>query len=640
MVIGIFRSKWFKGLLFGYTIFIAYLLYRLPFQHRLGPLSISITHLKSPLALLLFLLLLHRMGDLSVVRLKQAAKRLLGILRIKQATGEQKDNLDIFSLSSLFIALLSSIFCIITFMLDYFGSPHLSRLYLTCLMSFLVLLLILRMLRLISFPSIFISLYDIIIFLIIILLVFGYLLMPGYFTPYPINRSSDLVHHYALVDYIAKNGKLVSSYQPHLGEMNHYSWGAHVITAILSRSLGISSFLALSIVFFLSIYLSCMAGFALCRSILPKSPLVDISGLLGIFALLESPFIMSLSFHSFYFSMILCILLLLCIVICLIKLDKSGNIGFWIICISILTLGTTFIYPHWLLIGAVSIFVVILSLKKVKLAGRITCLMIILAPLFFSIKTHLASRAAIAKGILSHEGAIIAFNWKNMDEHWFIVPFFIGVLLLGYSKKRGCWWVLLPIFTTMAISLSIFACHRWFGLFSVYVATKFIFMILFLGIVSIAVFFFSLLDFIFGETSKPVHGFDIAKALITIIAIILSINWLVRWDYRRAPVIDDDLIAVAEWASLNLDSDLVDIVLPYPIQEYIIRVAIFESARSQETDSILLSTPSTLDEWLSSEAKPYAIAGSACLSSSHRCTILFASGDYLILGARGAGGRI
>ena len=399
----------------------------------------------------------------------------------------------------------------------------------------------------------------------------------------PPGRGPDLAHHLLLVDYIEQYRHLVHDrlLDGSMGEMAHYTPGAHVLAVLFGSWFGVDGLRA-----FFPLLVACAAltagfVFLIARRLWLPLPYA-IAAVILLF--LPSQYFYGAFTHDSFLAQTVATLFAVAAWWALVVWDEERS-TILAVTFSIFLVATFLTWPVF--VGPLVIVFIALSWRTWR------PLMIGLAPVIIFAGIHIAGRWGWL-GLVRTSGAVLR---PGLGSIGWLLPLLatIGLLVALRDRRARVTIVLLLLIALQAVTLFVLAKSQ--GADTPYMAFKMVYLAIYPAAVLAAVA-------IANPESKGAAGWIIA-AVIFIVAVRPAIT-----APRAVPVVDLDFYEAGKWTRANIGQTCVDYLVGDAETAYWLHLAVLGNPRASERmiEIDRYEPRAAIGPWITAEGRNYAIA--------------------------------
>jgi hypothetical protein len=419
----------------------------------------------------------------------------------------------------------------------------------------------------------------------------------------PPGRGPDLTHHLLLVDYIEQHGHLVHdrSLDGSMGEMAHYTPGAHLLAVVIGRWFGADGLRAFFPMLALCAALTAGYVFLIARRLSLPLPFA-LAAVIMLF--LPAQYFLGAFTHDGFLAQTAATFFAVAAWWALVAWDQQRSRGIAAI-IALLIVAVFLTWP---------IFVGPLVVVFVAMAWRsdgATDLALVLSPLVLVAALHLAGRWGWL-AIVRTSGAVLA---PGVDSLGWLLPVLavIGLIIATRERQARVSVILLLMIALQAVTLFVLAKTR--GASTPYMAFKMVY----LAIYPMAIFGALALSGVRQALgSRAVNVGWILATVLVVAAVRPALS-----APRTVPVVDLDLYEAGKWVRANVGQGCVDYLVADAETAYWLHLAVLgnprSSARMEEIDRY--EPRAAVGPWLTTEGRGYAIADARVLPDEVRARV-------------------
>ncbi len=433
----------------------------------------------------------------------------------------------------------------------------------------------------------------------------------------PPGRGPDLAHHLLLIDYIQQNGHLVHdrSLEGSMGEMAHYTPGAHLLAVIAGVVFGVEGLRAFFPVVVICAALTAGFVFLIARRIGAALPYA-IAAVIMLF--LPAQYFFGAFTHDSFLAQAVSTLFAVAVWWAIAQWnDQPGTAG--ALAIGVLFAATFLAWPIW--IGPpLLVFLALLMKAAMPSRQRIHHLTIAIAPLLTLLLLHSWNRWGWML-IVRTSGAVLR---PSLDSLGGLLPLLatIGVVVAARDRRARVTIVLLMVIVLQALTL--YAAASAQGADTPYMAFK----MAYLAIYPLAILAACALKWGVGSgewgvgvrggkwepktphSPLPTPHFSVSIAWLIAAVLLVGVVRPALTASRTVPVIDLDLNAAAQWLRANGGATCSDYLVVDAETAYWLHLAVLGNPRSGERMSELdrYEPRAAMGPWITATGRRYAIA--------------------------------
>ena len=431
---------------------------------------------------------------------------------------------------------------------------------------------------------------------------------PGLLPP---GRGPDLTHHLLLVDYIEQHGQLVHdrSLDGSMGEMAHYTPGAHLLAVIAGSIFGADGLRAWLPLLALSAALSAAFVYLIARRV--KLPLpYAIAAVLLLF--LPAPYFHGAFTHDAFLAQAVATLFAVGAWWSVVAWDEERSTAN-AAALSIFVAATFLAWPVF--IGPVVLVFVSLVMKADR---KWRHLAIAFIPLAVVGAIHIAGRWGWL-AIVRASGAVMQ---PGLDNLGWVLPLLTVAGAYVAIKDRRARTTIVFLFAIVLQAITLFVIAKAQGADTPYMAFKMVYLAIYPAAILAAVAIAKperavLVRMGSHSESKATAGWILATVLL-VAAVRPALT-----APRAVPVLDLDLYRAGQWTRANIGQSCVDYLVGDAETAYWLHLAVLgnprASARMQEID--VYDPRAAMGAWITAEGRPYAIADARQLPDEVRSRV-------------------
>lgn len=427
----------------------------------------------------------------------------------------------------------------------------------------------------------------------------------------PPGHGSDLTHHLLLVDYIERAGHLVHdrALEVAMGEMAHYTPGAHLLAVLFGAWTGTDGFRAFFPVIAVSTALAAGFIFLTARRLRLPIPFAIASVMLLILPL---DYFTGAFTHDAFLAQAVCTSFTVAAWWALTVWEQRPTAAVAAL-FGLLVTAVFLAWPVW--IGPpLLVFFALLLRRHVSLGWRLRPLVIAMAPLALVAGIHVAGRLGWAL-IVRTSGAVLQPSLAVLG--WvFPVLAVVGLVWAIATRRRQVTIAFLLAIVMQTITL-------WFMSKSIGAETPYMaYKMGYLAIYPLAIFGALALHAVVSRSVLPVQtavGWMLATVMV--IAIVRpAIN-----APRQVPIVSIDLYDAGRWMRANVGAGCADYLVGSADTAYWLHLAVLGNPRSSERTAEIdrFDSRQAIGEWVASGGRGYAVADLRLLPDEVRRNVQF-----------------
>jgi hypothetical protein len=434
------------------------------------------------------------------------------------------------------------------------------------------------------------------------------LLLPG--------GGADLTHHLQLVDYLDRNWQLVHDppVEAYLGEMVHYTPGAHLLSSLVGRWAGTDGFHAVYPVVAWSVALKTGFVFLIALRILgaevrlqPDTPWAF--ALIAVVLLLLPRAFFTGSFARYsYVAQVVSELFAVVMWWALVVWDERPSIPA-IVVFAIAGIGVFLTWPVWIGPPLIVLAAILYLRSGISLGDRWRAFALATAPIALVAVIHALGRLEWAK-IVRTDAAMPLPAWQ--DFTWSFLVLAAAGMIASSTARRGRATALL-IAACGVQAAALFVVAKANGAVVPYMAVK----MAYLGIYPLAVGAALALSLVWRAAIRAAHLGRASRVLAWGLALVVLgvIGRRALGAPLPAPTVTEPLYRAGQWARANLDPSCVDYIVPGDNTAYWLHLAVLGNRRMSPrtaSDSTFIARDAIV-RWINPGGLPFAVADLAIL---------------------------
>jgi hypothetical protein len=437
---------------------------------------------------------------------------------------------------------------------------------------------------------------------------------------YPTSGSVDVVHHYALLQYLFYNGQLPTASSDSgltfLGEMAQYPFGAHVNAAVLAGASNVQPLVALTLFIYLVIALSATLLVELTRQLVreiwPESSegAATAAGVTAALVFLMVPRLTEgMVMADYFYSQVMGIyLLLFCTVALLDSFSRDSRVALVMSGVASFLIALT--YPLFSLIPIATVTLILLIRYRFSWNRWSAILPVTLGAVLGSL-LFLPGRVSTGLLIIRNEGLSVTPSISLLGG-----PLLFGLFAIGLSvavaalvsKRRVAVGLLLAtvLMTTLQMT-AMYVAKGALDIGSYYMAEKLWYIIFWLMLPLVGLGMFAV-----ARTLLPKHVVIAPRAggVLASGVLLVAALWATLWteEGQATPLINPDTYAVAEWARSEIAGQGQFAMAEGGPQGYMLYVGVLNQPRdAYAMEMVLLQGGDLLQYWTATPEKRFLV---------------------------------
>jgi hypothetical protein len=426
----------------------------------------------------------------------------------------------------------------------------------------------------------------------------------------PLGGGADLAHHLQLIDHIERHWRLVhdARIEAYLGEMVHYTPGAHLLAAIAGRLTGTDGFHAVHPLLALSVALKAGFVFLIARRMLPgdvpRVPLALVAGLL-IF-LPRAFFIGSFTRYSF-FAQVVSETFAVVMWWALVAWDEGPGSAAMVM-FTIAGTAAFLTWPVWIGPPMVVLVLLVATRSELSISEKLRHLTLGGAPIVIVAAIYAAGRLGWTK-IAGTDANMPLPAWSDFNW-WFLGLSAAGVVAVSASRRGRATALLLAASAAQAAAL--FALARANGASVPYMAIKMAYLAIY-PLAASATLAIALVWRAAGSSSPGSPFRARAADWMAWIAVAILGGVVGRQAFRapiQRPMVSESLYLAGRWARAHVEPACVDYIVWHDNTAYWLHLAVLGNRRmsARTADDSTFITRDAIIRWINPGGLPYAVA--------------------------------
>ena len=437
----------------------------------------------------------------------------------------------------------------------------------------------------------------------------------------PGGSGPDLTHHLMLIDYLQSHGTLVHDPDAwrQLGEMAHYTPGAHLLAVIAAQLAGVDGLFAVYPTVAASVALKLGFLALLVLRVVPDTRIAPPAAVAAVAVLLHASFLTLHSFtHDSFLAQVVAELFAVAFLWGLVVWSEQPSLSM------MLFLGGTaaaafLTWPLWLGPLLLALVITVATASGLPPSLRTRHAAVALTPVAVVATMYTLERVG-ALSIVAASGAVRPPSLTTLD--WWLMPFAVAGLALATRRTpaRAVVWLTAALILQAA---ALWAVAEWKQAATPYMAIKMTYLLIY-PVAAAAAIAFS-------------HLVRVGWLSWTIALVALATGVQDAHARTRPPaVVSADLYDAGVWARTHLPPSCVDYLVDNEYTAYWLHLAVLRNPRFSERtadNDLYLSQPS-FARWIEDRGSvPYAIARSTVLPAEirQRTRVLWERGRAVVI---------
>jgi hypothetical protein len=439
---------------------------------------------------------------------------------------------------------------------------------------------------------------DSVAWAVIVVVVAAAVIRPGWPSLLPPGRGPDLTHHLLLVDYIERAGHLVHdrSLDGSMGEMAHYTPGAHLLAVVAGSLAGVDGLRAFFPLLVLCAALTAGFVYLIARRLQLPAPYA-ITAVLLLF--LPAQYFHGAFTHDAFLAQTVATFFAVAAWWALVVWDEERT-AVTAALFSIFTAATFLAWPVF--VGPLVLVFLSLAWQSDR---RFRDVAIGLVPVAIAAAAHVAGRWGWL-AIVRTSGAVLQ---PSMESVGWLLPLLATAGIYISVRNRKARTTIVLVFAIVLQAVTLFVIAKAQGADTPYMAFKMVYLAIYpaavLGAVAIANPDRVVL------TRRRVHSESrgVSGWIIATLLLVLAVRPALTAP-RVVPVVDLDLYEAGRWTRANVGQTCVDYLVGDAQTAYWLHLAVLgnprASARMQEID--VYDPRAAMGTWITTDGRAYAIA--------------------------------
>jgi hypothetical protein len=439
--------------------------------------------------------------------------------------------------------------------------------------------------------------------------VFAWLLWLSWPDLLPLGGGADLAHHLQLIDHIERHWRLVHDprVEAHLGEMVHYTPGAHLLAAIAGRLTGTDGFHAVHPLLALSVALKAGFVFLIALRMLPRDvPRVPLAVVAGLLIFLPRAFFIGSFTRYSFFAQVVSETFAVVMWWALVTWDErpgSGSMAMFAIA------GTAafLTWPVWIGPPMVVLVLLVATRSELSISQKLRQLTLGGAPIVIVAAIYAAGRLGWTK-IAGTDANMPLPAWS--DFNWrFLGLSAAGVVAVSASRRGRATALLMAASAAQAAAL--FALARANGASVPYMAIKMAYLAIY-PLAASATLAIALVWRAAGSApGSPFRGRAADGMAWMAVAILAGVVGRQAFHApMQRPMVSESLYLAGQWARAHVEPACVDYIVGHDNTAYWLHLAVLGNRRmsARTADDSTFITRDAIIRWINPGGLPYAVA--------------------------------
>jgi hypothetical protein len=435
----------------------------------------------------------------------------------------------------------------------------------------------------------------------------------------PPGGGSDLAHHLQLVDYIDRHWRLVHdpSVESYLGEMVHYTPGAHLLASLFGHWIGADGFHAVYPVVALAVAIKVGFVFLIARRTVPR-PGSEGSGAeptskadtttpfalaAVVLAFLPRAFVVGSFVRYSYIAQVVSELFAVTMWWALVVWDERPSAK--ALALFAISGAAAFLtWPVWIGPPLVAFAILVVTRADVSIAGKRNALAIGGLPIAIVAAVHAAGALGWVKIVSTGTDTPLP-AWS--DFTWgFLAASALGIIAVVFGRRGRVTALVIAACAFQAGAL--FAIAKLNGAVVPYMPIKMIYFAIYPLAVAGACAVATTWNAAVGATPAARASGRLAWALVAVLGLFVGRS-VVRAPIQK-PIVSESLYRAGQWARSHLEPTCVDYIVAHDNTSYWLHLSVLGNRRMSErtADDSTFITRDAIVRWIERGGLPYAVA--------------------------------
>jgi hypothetical protein len=426
----------------------------------------------------------------------------------------------------------------------------------------------------------------------------------------PLGGGADLAHHLQLIDHIERHWRLVHDAQieAYLGEMVHYTPGAHLLAAIAGRLTGTDGFHAVHPLVALSVALKAGFVFLIALRMLPGDvPRVPLALVAVLLLLLPRAFFIGSFTRYSFLAQVVSETFAVVMWWALVAWDERPGSRAMVM-FTIAGTAAFLTWPVWIGPPMAVLVLLVATRRELSISGKLRHLMLGGAPIVIVASIYAAGRLGWAR-IAGTDANMPLPAWSDFNW-WFLGLSAAGVVAVSASRRGRATALLLAAIAAQAAAL--FALAKANGASVPYMAIKMAYLAIY-PLAASATLAIALVWRAAGSASSGSPFRGRAGGWMAWMAVAI-LGGIVGRQALRAPIqkpmVSESLYLAGQWARVHVEPACVDYIVGHDNTAYWLHLAVLGNRRmsARTADDSTFITRDAIIRWIKPGGLPYAVA--------------------------------
>jgi hypothetical protein len=439
--------------------------------------------------------------------------------------------------------------------------------------------------------------------------VFAWLLWLSWPDLLPLGGGADLAHHLQLIDHIERHWRLVhdASVEAYLGEMVHYTPGAHLLAAIAGRLTGTDGFHAVHPLLALSVALKAGFVFLIALRMLPRDvPRVPLALVAALLIFLPRAFFIGSFTRYSFFAQVVSETFAVVMWWALVTWDERPGSGAMAM-FAVAGTAAFLTWPVWIGPPMVVLVLLVAARSELSISLKLRHLTIGAAPIVIVATIYAAGRLGWTR-IAGTDADMPLPAWS--DFNWrFLGLSAAGVVAVSAGRRGRATALLLAAGAAQAAAL--FALAKANGASVPYMAIKMAYLAIY-PLAASATLAIALVWRAAGSApGSPLRGRAADGMAWMAVAILAGVVGRQAFHApMQRPMVSESLYLAGQWARAHVEPACVDYIVGHDNTAYWLHLAVLGNRRmsARTADDSTFTTRDAIIRWINPGGLPYAVA--------------------------------